>query len=504
ISMSSEYQEKRRLDHIYREFLPMYDGVYLLNREKDIIEIRECLHPDVQVDKPFINIKESFRIYAKTMIHSEDQWRFLVFIDLRNLEQAIEASPRKCASCAFRVRRENGNYRWTVFEALLMHDSPARNILLVEREDLWETSPDRDLVLPELLASLGLSKERQTEEDSLEHSLLQSLLNESDLKLFWKDKNRRFQGASRAFLDYFGISDSSEILGKTDEDLGWMINRLPYRHAEDKVLNTGEMTSDLPGESIIDGIPRQILTTGFPMYKQNRMAGYVGIIREPGETDKNKNAAFLDEETGLLNFHGVIAVMLQYQENFQRTSEDYSCILMNIAEYPRLLRTYGESFRKALVLHIGTMLREKSKSNIIAAHLSGCTFMLCGKNCDTGWIRKTVEDLAEDIRSTHSMAGFTCNMHMQYAIGYGSEAESISSILMLLSERLKEAEQQHFGEALFTADRIMLERNALDSSPEYIVISDPKTNDLLYINDAVRKDLQLPDDFQCTGKKCYD
>jgi diguanylate cyclase (GGDEF)-like protein len=504
ISKSSGYLETRRLDHIYREFLPMYDGVYIINREKDIIEIRECSHPDVQVDKPFINIRESFRWYAEEMVHSNDRRRFLDFIDVRNLERAIKASPRKYASCVFRVRREDGNYRWTVFEALLMHNSPERNILLVEREDLWDTSPERNLVLPELLASYGLSEKSMPEADSLEHSLLQSILNESDLKLFWKDKNRRFLGANRALLDYFGISDVREIRGKTDEDLGWIINRLPYRHAEDKVLNTGRMISRLPGESIIDGIPHQIHTTGFPMYRNNQLIGYAGIIQTPAEAESNEENAFLDEETGLLNFHGVIAAMLQYHENFQRTSEDYSCILLNVAEYPRLLRTYGESFRKALVHHIGKTLHENLKPNIIAAHLSGCTFMLCGKNCDSGWLRKTIEDLAEDIRNTHSIAGFTCSMHMQYVIGYGSETESIHSILELLSERLKDAEQQNFGKAVFTADRIILERSALDSSPEYIVISDPKTNDLLYINDAVRKDLHLPDDFQCTGKKCYE
>ncbi|MGN1381300.1 MAG: EAL domain-containing protein [Eubacterium sp.] len=504
ISISAGYRETKRLDHIYREFLPMYDGVYILDREKDIIEIRECSHPEVRVDRKFENIRESFRQYAKEMIHHDDQWRFLNFIDLQNLEHAIKANPRKYTSCVFRVKRENGNYRWTVFEALLMNNSPARNILLVEREDLWETSPDRTLLLPEMLNSFGLSENRRTEADDLEHSLVKSLLDESDLKMFWKDKNRRFLGASRALLDYFKIDHAEEILGKTDEDLGWTIERSNYRMAEDTVLNTGTEIRSLPGESIISGIPHRIVTSGFPMYRQKQLIGYVGIIRDLDETEKRKDTAFLDEETGLLNFRGMIAALIQYHENFQRISEDYSCILLNIAEYPRLLRTYGEFFRQALVRHIGEMLQEKAGTNIIAAHFSGATFMLCGKNCDAGWIRKTVEELAEDIRSTHSLAGFTCTMHLQYAIGYGSEADNVHTLITLLSERLEETTKQHFGEALFTADRIILERSALDSLPEQVVIADPKSYDLLYINDAVRKALRLPDDFSCAGKKCYE
>lgn len=41
------------------------------------------------------------------------------------------------------------------------------------------------------------------------------------LKVFWKDKDRRFCGASSSFLDYYGLDSVHDLLGKTDDDLRW-------------------------------------------------------------------------------------------------------------------------------------------------------------------------------------------------------------------------------------------------------------------------------------------
>lgn len=44
--------------------------------------------------------------------------------------------------------------------------------------------------------------------------ILEVLQKSEDIMFFWKDRQRRFLGASRAFLDCYGISDERNLIGK--------------------------------------------------------------------------------------------------------------------------------------------------------------------------------------------------------------------------------------------------------------------------------------------------
>jgi PAS domain-containing protein len=95
-----------------------------------------------------------------------------------------------------------------------------------------------------------MSEEKQREK--LEPSAFDAgvLLQSAQTPIFWKDAARRFAGANRAFLDYFGFADEKEILGKTDEEMGWHSNPEPYRADELAVLREGVSTSSVPGTCV--------------------------------------------------------------------------------------------------------------------------------------------------------------------------------------------------------------------------------------------------------------
>lgn len=38
-----------------------------------------------------------------------------------------------------------------------------------------------------------------------EHDLFQTMRENADINLFWKDKERRFMGASKSFLNFYGL-----------------------------------------------------------------------------------------------------------------------------------------------------------------------------------------------------------------------------------------------------------------------------------------------------------
>jgi PAS domain S-box-containing protein len=139
-----------------------------------------------------------------------------------------------------------------------------------------------------------MSEEKQREK--LEPSAFDAgvLLQSAQTPIFWKDAARRFAGANRAFLDYFGFADEKEILGKTDEEMGWHSNPEPYRADELAVLREGVSTSSVPGTCVVNGQERQIVASKSPVRKNGKIIGLIGCfedVTEIAQTRKNLIAA---------------------------------------------------------------------------------------------------------------------------------------------------------------------------------------------------------------------
>ena len=115
-----------------------------------------------------------------------------------------------------------------------------------------------------------------------EHILLVGMLDGVHRKLFWKDTERRFQGANHEFLEYYGFSSLADILGKTDEDLHWHLDDEPSRKDELRVL-AGESVIDAPRVCRRHGEPRRIITNKHPLYSNNGpIVGLVGFFEDVG------------------------------------------------------------------------------------------------------------------------------------------------------------------------------------------------------------------------------
>ena len=93
-----------------------------------------------------------------------------------------------------------------------------------------------------------------------------NVLNAVRPALFWKDKNQRFLGANRSFLDFYGFADESIVLGHTNEELGWKDNLDQYYADEMHVLRTGGSVHRAVLQTRGDGEKRWIDTFKNPLY----------------------------------------------------------------------------------------------------------------------------------------------------------------------------------------------------------------------------------------------
>ena len=114
-----------------------------------------------------------------------------------------------------------------------------------------------------------------------EHTLLEGVLETSSLCFFWKDTERRFLGANQRFLDYYGFGGLEDILGKTDEDMGWHTDAEPFHDDEVQVLEGGKVTG-ARGVCLCKGELRDIVATKRPLFSHGAIVGLVGFFEDIG------------------------------------------------------------------------------------------------------------------------------------------------------------------------------------------------------------------------------
>lgn len=427
--------------------------------------------------------------------------------DYRPLDKADDAGRPKFIT--FRFRTADGSYHWTVFLVLLLRVDNRQDLLLCCREDVWETARDRKSLLPILATSFGIHELEPARQPyfRLLRELCQSMIHYSGIKFFWKDRARRFAGVSQSFLDYYGRKDEKALIGKTDEDLGWIVNDCVYREAEMAVLEKGQVTRDVLGQCLVQGRLRQIASTKFPIYRGKRIIGLLGYFEDVDESSRHQaqlhTVSLIDAETGLLNFRGLLLVGEDYMEAYRRYGTDYVCVVLEVPEYEQVFRDYGDEVAGKLLQAITDQLLTLHSLKGSLAHLSGCRFFYITHQSLDRDFHNTLLGLTNAIHSLTDIGGYSCTLYLQYAIVQGSEGRDFDEIMQLLRERLKDAEEQRYGQAVYIGDRLVFDKEKFDKLDEEVSIIDPDTYELVYVNDYMQRAYGLSDSSSWVGEKCY-
>ncbi|MBR4718827.1 MAG: GGDEF domain-containing protein [Lachnospiraceae bacterium] len=127
----------------------------------------------------------------------------------------------------------------------------------------------------------------------LNDTLYHEIINASQDCIFWKDRERRFLGANQAFLDFYGFESVDVIIGRTDEDMGWHSDPVPFMADELRVLE-GQSTYKVPGRCTVHGEERSIVASKRPLYDGDKIVGIVGSFSDVTHVLRKKPAAYGD------------------------------------------------------------------------------------------------------------------------------------------------------------------------------------------------------------------
>lgn len=119
-------------------------------------------------------------------------------------------------------------------------------------------------------------------------SYYKKILDTIQVGVFWKDKNRRFKGVNQAFLDAYGFENEEDVLGKTDEDMGWHPEPDDYINDEEKVLS-GEKSTHVNTKNMIQGRERDIIASKSPILdEKGKVEGLAGSFVDVTEIVEGK------------------------------------------------------------------------------------------------------------------------------------------------------------------------------------------------------------------------
>ena len=105
--------------------------------------------------------------------------------------------------------------------------------------------------------------------------------------IFWKDCDRKYVGVNKAFLNYFGLDSEDDLIGKNDEEMGWLTDVDTFVSDEVKVLD-GETVYMRHAILIIKGEKRDIMISKAPIYDNDKIAGLAGSLVDVTEEKRKE------------------------------------------------------------------------------------------------------------------------------------------------------------------------------------------------------------------------
>lgn len=505
ISNNEEIQQAKTLDSTLRDIFQFYKGFYVIERGKNEVTTLRSNHPELNMETTPHAICDFISFFSANLVYPDDRERFLAFINPENVEEKAKIWGGASAAELLRIKGVDGTYRWEVFEALIIYKSTTKNILLCEREDIWERKSDRNTLLPEFCRSFGLSETGTIRPEVLaESSLFRTLCETSPYLFYWKDKKGRILGASKILKLTEGFQNEAEFHGKTEQEIGCHFDAdgldLEQKTVQDGVAQTVEVKE----LALTGGRIREVSVVRVPWYKEKEIAGTLAMVNGNDKKigEEESYLGLVDSETGLLSFRGAIEAGLLFADHYRLHKLDYVGLLVDVPAFAEVMQSSAEN-AKVILDRISTALRESFTPGWTISRIGLCCFLCFCRKESAKSIEKKLAAVSEILPELWRRFGIQTNPVLTHALAYGSEVISLDEMLQLLIRRMSSAEKEVFGEKPYTEERIYARRELLDHLPEPVIISDPKTYELVYLNKAARDDLKIDPDSSLKGCLCY-
>lgn len=452
LSKQTDSRRQERLDEGLRQIYTLYDRIALIDVESDsILPLYYVSRDDLVSGRT--GLDELSLEFANRWIFSEDREGWLKFINESTAEGGLLSSGHTSVSKAFRTHVGHGRYEWKSYTLLYLRPGTYAELVRNVHEEVTGIADrlrrNSNWALPGTAErGQGQSQKQGMSEERVWRAIVDSGL----IRLFWKDRERRFRGASRSFLDYYGFGSVQDILGKTDEDLGWHVRPSAYMTDELSVIQEGIVTQHEPGHCIRNGENRDIFASKAPVYdRRGEIEGLVGYFIDSemlldndsrGEETKRR-----DMLTGLLNSRGLHEEARLFRDAYFLRGDDFVNIEVEIDDINAINTQYGFDFGDKVIAELGHALTNAFGRKSSVGRVSGQRFSILSQ-VDGRDEAMVLLAMAKDCaRSIHRIDGLPVTLYVSVGACLFSETENISEQAKRAEVRLLADQDEHISAA---------------------------------------------------------
>lgn len=435
ISKSDPIRQQGEFDEHLRYLYSLFESIALVDFQKDTIEPLYFKGKDYRPEeqKTAHDIRKSLQDFAKTCVYEEDRQRYLAFSNPDTIIERIRKNPHGRITCQYRLRDHHGNYTWRECVAILLSNGLTPLILTANKTvDVPVSLPVNDTAA----------------DQSFQAILWKSLQKNTQFCYFWKDKERRFLGATKAFLKYYGFQSVKEILGKTDEDMKWHIDNTPYQLDELDVLHKGKHVQNVVGECIIKGTLHHITCYKWPIYREGEIIGLMGVFFDADalyrEIHRNMPTPYDDPITGLHNRQGFLGDLTRYQETYTMEKKSYALILLESCFDEHIQESYDSALLRSLIRQEADILRQAVGTESAISRIQHATFAVLRIENDHKESEAIAQKLQQRLQSIHQIDGNPVTITFQYSIVHADDSAihhsydgNVGTIYRIARERLR-------------------------------------------------------------------
>lgn len=423
ITGSMTHEEQRRVYQVLHNVYAVYDDIFLLDRDRDTLEPMAVSDGDWSEHEKIPHAGSCIRDYGLRSIYADDYERYMAFMDMDTLEKRIQKAGVGFLSGFFRTRVEDGRFIWMIHTLIPIPRTDYGQVL----HCIHRLSGNR-ADFPE---GLALPAENREKDMFRPGELWNSLIHGTRRAYFWKDREGRYQGASRNFLLYTGLPSVSAMKGKTSSDMGWLMDDHGARKLEGRVLS-GVVVVNRPMDIIVKGVVKSIVYGKVPVYRDGEIIGTLGWFEDAEQMEKETGrqpVMVTDRVTGVMNSRGVIESLIGCQEAYRNFGSDYAMLFLTIPQYRRILHSYGEKTANGLLKAAAGKIRHIMGTRGTVGRLDGAGFVILFHYEDQTEVTFLCRRLRQAIADIHEVGGSSCTVTAEIIITYGSDGITTGRLL---------------------------------------------------------------------------
>lgn len=438
ITRNLDEENKENHDDLIRNLLYLYDSVSIIDygEGKTIAYNSAGGKSELNQSVKGLNLYELRDWFQKKVIYPDDWEEFHVFADPDTMRDRLKKNNGRI-SHYFRDKQEDGSYILSHHIVMAIPGTDFNKCVIVSAKSTLNDPAMMRKIINHYGDRYGYRvKEENAGSSNISPEILwKNVAETAPVKFFWKDRERRFAGVSNAFLQYFGLSSSDEIYGKTDEEMQWHMDEQINSDREEEVINKGKAVFNCPQKCIIRGRVHNIFTSKMPLYHNGNIQGLIGYFFDSEEfvemNRRSGEAEVIDPVTGFSNITGLLVNFYQYDKARRENAVNYMMIRIVVESCRQFSRDFGNESGDRLIITIAEVIRRNFPIYASFGRRKDGDFLVFCRASDMAELEPAIEKAKNEIREIRIVNGHRLSCYPEVYTMNGNERDAAEKFVKL-------------------------------------------------------------------------